>query len=225
MGLKNKDLSVALLNKLSALEELDLSGNMLQKLPDGLSLPCMRLLNFSNNDMEDVTSLKVLSGLEELRLDDNLYLTVRTILLICTLLLLFVCDFCFLIWNYFLFLQVSDEHKVMFLLPKLKILNGKDIGSTANHIRYVNSEILRKRVSFELSFFCNKEIYFFLYTVLKVAFWLQVAVVWEKNFSLPDPATSQSLNDLEKKFVNAACFQVKYGPSSLNDYTKWRVRA
>ncbi|XP_060719562.1 leucine-rich repeat and WD repeat-containing protein 1 isoform X1 [Tachysurus vachellii] len=165
MGLKNKDLSVALLNKLSALEELDLSGNMLQKLPDGLSLPCTRLLNFSNNDMEDVTSLKVLSGLEELRLDDNLYLT------------------------------VSDEHKVMFLLPKLKILNGKDIGSTANHIRYVNSEILRKRV----------------------------IVVWEKNFSLPDPATSQSLKDLEKKFVNAACFQVKYGPSSLNDYTKWRV--
>lgn len=41
----------------------------------------------------------------------------------------------------------------MFLLPKLKILNGKDISPTANHIRYVNSEILRKRVSLELSFF------------------------------------------------------------------------
>lgn len=77
MGLKNQDLSVALLNKLSALEELDLSGNMLQKLPAGLSLPCLRLLNFSNNDLEDVTSLEALSGLEELRLDDNLYLTVR----------------------------------------------------------------------------------------------------------------------------------------------------
>lgn len=101
MGLKNQDLSVALLNKLSALEELDLSGNMLQKLPAGLSLPCLRLLNFSNNDMEDVTSLEVLAGLEELRLDDNLYLTVRTILLIYTL---FVCVFCFLIQNYFLLL-------------------------------------------------------------------------------------------------------------------------
>ncbi|MCI4394547.1 hypothetical protein PGIGA_G00170040 [Pangasianodon gigas] len=165
MGLKNQDLSVPLLNKLSALEELDLSGNMLQKLPAGLSLPRLRLLNFSNNDMEEVTSLVALTGLEELRLDDNFYLT------------------------------VSDEHKVLFLLPKLKILNGKDISSTANHIRYVNSEILRKRV----------------------------IGVWEKNFSLPDPPTSQSLNELEKKFVNAACFQVKYGPSSLNDYTKWRV--
>ncbi|KAF5898332.1 leucine-rich repeat and WD repeat-containing protein 1 isoform X1 [Clarias magur] len=116
MGLKTQDLPVTLLNKLSSLEELDLSGNMLQKLPAGLSLPHLRILNFSNNDMEEVTSLETLPGLGELRLDDNLYLT------------------------------VSDEHKVMFLLHKLKILNGKDISATANHIRYVNSEILRKRV-------------------------------------------------------------------------------
>lgn len=79
MGLKNRDLSVALLNKLSALEELDLSGNALQNLPSGLSLPRLRLLNFSNNDLEDVTPLKALTGLEDLRLDDNLYLTVRPI--------------------------------------------------------------------------------------------------------------------------------------------------
>lgn len=49
----------------------------------------------------------------------------------------------------------------MFLLPKLKILNGKDVGVTANHIRYVNSEILRKRVSLEPSYlkkFFKKEI-------------------------------------------------------------------
>lgn len=82
MGLKNKDLSVALLNKLSSLEELDLSGNMLQKLPAGLSLPHLRFLNFSNNDLDvDVTSLEALTGLEELRLDDNFYLTVRPILM------------------------------------------------------------------------------------------------------------------------------------------------
>ncbi|KAI5089429.1 leucine-rich repeat and WD repeat-containing protein 1 [Silurus meridionalis] len=165
MGLKNQDLPVALLNKLSSLEDLDLSGNMMQKLPARLFLPRLRLLNFSNNDLEDVTSLAALSGLEELRLDDNLYLT------------------------------VSDEHKVMFLLPNLKFLNGKDISATASHIRHVNSEILMKRV----------------------------IGVWEKNFSLPDPPSSQSLKELEKKFVSAACFQVKYGPSSLNDYTKWRV--
>lgn len=80
MGLKNQDVSVALLNKLSALEELDLSGNMLQKLPAGLSLPHLRLLNFSNNDLDmDVTSLEALTSLEELWLDDNFYLTVRPI--------------------------------------------------------------------------------------------------------------------------------------------------
>lgn len=59
--------------------------------------------------------------------------------------------------------------------------------------------------------------------LLRMAFLFQVIGVWEKNFSLPDSPSVQSLNELEKKFVNAACFQVKYGPSSLNDYTKWRV--
>ncbi|XP_036436805.1 leucine-rich repeat and WD repeat-containing protein 1 [Colossoma macropomum] len=165
MGLKRQDLPVALLSKLRGLEQLDLSGNMLQELPRGLSLPRLKLLDCSNNDMEDVTTLEALSSLEELRLEDNLYLT------------------------------VNDEHKVMFLLPKLRMFNGKDISSTANHIRYVSSEILKRRV----------------------------IGVWEKDFSLPDPLTAQSLSAIEKKFVNAACFQVKYGPSSLNDYTKWRV--
>ncbi|KAI4884428.1 hypothetical protein NFI96_032096 [Prochilodus magdalenae] len=165
MKLKGQDLPVALLSKLKGLEQLDLSGNMLQELPRKLALPSLKLLDCSNNDMEDVTSLEDLGSLEELRLEDNLYLT------------------------------VNDEHKVMFLLPKLRMFNGKDISSTANHIRYVSSEILRKRV----------------------------IGVWEKEFSLPDPLTTQSLAAVEKKFVNAACFQVKYGPSSLNDYTKWRV--
>lgn len=109
MGLKDQDLSVAWLNKLSALEELDLSGNMLQKLPAGLSLPCLRLLKFSNNNLEEVTSLEALTGLEELWLDDNLYLTVRPIPGICrlkdtmSLWGFFVC-FLFLIQNCFVFL-------------------------------------------------------------------------------------------------------------------------
>lgn len=85
MALKDHDLSVALLNKLSALEELDLSRNLLQNLPAGLCLPRLRLLNFSNNNMEEVTSLEVLTGLEELRLEDNFYLTVRPILVASTL--------------------------------------------------------------------------------------------------------------------------------------------
>ncbi|XP_072550096.1 leucine-rich repeat and WD repeat-containing protein 1 [Salminus brasiliensis] len=165
MGLKSQDLPIPLLSKLSSLEQLDLSGNMLQELPRGLSLPCLKLLDCSNNDMEDVTTLEILTNLEELRLEDNLYLT------------------------------VNDEHKVMFLLPKLRMFNGKDISSTANHIRHVSSEILKKRV----------------------------IGVWEKDFSLPDPSTAHGLAAVEKKFVSAACSQVKYGPSSLSDYTKWRV--
>uniref|UniRef100_A0A4W4EAD4 Origin recognition complex-associated protein n=1 Tax=Electrophorus electricus TaxID=8005 RepID=A0A4W4EAD4_ELEEL len=165
MSLKKQDLPVPLLCKLSSLEQLDLSGNMLQELPAGLYLPSLRLLDCSNNNMEDVTSLEALDNLEELRVEDNLYLT------------------------------VNDEHKVIFLLPRLRRFNGKDIRVMADHIHCVNDEILKKRV----------------------------IALWEKDFSLPSPLTTQSLSTVEKKFVNAACFQVKYGPSSLNEYTKWRV--
>lgn len=165
MSLKSEDLPVPLLSKLCRLEKLDLSGNMLQKIPKGLRLPCLKILNCSNNDMEDVLSLEALTNLEELRLEDNLYLT------------------------------VNDEHKVIFLLPNLRMFNGKDISSTAHHIRHGSTEILRKRV----------------------------IGVWERDFSLPDPISAKSLAAVEKSFVNAACTQVKYGPNSLSDYTKWRV--
>uniref|UniRef100_A0A673GQT8 Leucine-rich repeat and WD repeat-containing protein 1-like n=1 Tax=Sinocyclocheilus rhinocerous TaxID=307959 RepID=A0A673GQT8_9TELE len=165
MGLKGEDLPVPLLSKLCSLEQLDLSGNMLQEIPKGLCLPSLKILNCSNNDMEDVVSLEALRNVEELRLEDNLYLT------------------------------VNDEHKVIFLLPKLRIFNGKDISSTAHHIRHGSTEILRKRV----------------------------IGVWERSFSLPDPITAQSLAAVEKRFVHAACTQIKYGPNSLSEYTKWRV--
>ncbi|KAL1274570.1 hypothetical protein QQF64_027384 [Cirrhinus molitorella] len=165
MSLKSDDLPVPLLSKLCSLEQLDLSGNMLQEIPKGLCLPCLKILNCSNNDMEDVVSLEAMRNIEELRLEDNLYLT------------------------------VNDEHKVIFLLPKLRMFNGKDISSTAHHIRHGSTEILRKRV----------------------------IGVWERSFSLPDPITKQSLAAVEKRFVNAACTQIKYGPNSLSEYTKWRV--
>uniref|UniRef100_A0A9J7ZA84 Leucine-rich repeats and WD repeat domain containing 1 n=1 Tax=Cyprinus carpio carpio TaxID=630221 RepID=A0A9J7ZA84_CYPCA len=116
MGLKSEDLPVPLLSKLCSLEQLDLSGNLLQEIPKGLCLPSLKILNCSNNDMEDVVSLEALRNIEELRLEDNLYLT------------------------------VNDEHKVIFLLPKLRMFNGKDISSTAHHIRHGSTEILRKRV-------------------------------------------------------------------------------
>uniref|UniRef100_A0A673JDI0 Leucine-rich repeat and WD repeat-containing protein 1 n=1 Tax=Sinocyclocheilus rhinocerous TaxID=307959 RepID=A0A673JDI0_9TELE len=165
MGLKSEDLPVPLLSKLCSLEQLDLSGNMLQEIPRGLCLPCLKILNCSNNDMEDVVSLETLRNIEELRLEDNLYLT------------------------------VNDEHKVIFLLPKLRMSNGKNISSTAHHIRHGSTEILRKRV----------------------------IGVWERSFSIPDSITAQSLAAVEKCFVNAACTQIKYGPNSLSEYTKWRI--
>ncbi|XP_063060052.1 leucine-rich repeat and WD repeat-containing protein 1 [Engraulis encrasicolus] len=165
LGLKIKDMPVSLLSQLTGLEDLDLSGNLLQHMPEGLSLPSLRVLDLSDNDMEDIMSLQSLDVLEELNLEDNLYLT------------------------------LNDQHKAIFLLPKLRMFNGKDISSQANHIRHVASGILRKRV----------------------------VEIWEGNFKLPSPPTPESLSKVEKSFINDACLRVKYGPSSLSLYTKWRV--
>ncbi|XP_010869188.2 leucine-rich repeat and WD repeat-containing protein 1 [Esox lucius] len=163
--LRRHDLPVPLLSRLCCLEQLDLSGNRLQEMPPGLSLPSLRTLDLSNNDMEDVTTLNSLTTLEELRIEDNLYVT------------------------------ITDNYKLMILLPKLRIYNGKDISTTANHMRFVNSENLRKRV----------------------------LAVWETSFSLHYVPTAEKLATLERDFVNTVCHTVKYGPSSLADYTKWRV--
>uniref|UniRef100_A0A673W094 Leucine-rich repeat and WD repeat-containing protein 1 n=1 Tax=Salmo trutta TaxID=8032 RepID=A0A673W094_SALTR len=117
LGLKSSDLPVPLLSRLHCLEQLDLSGNKLQEMPSGLFLPSLRSLDLTNNEMEDVTTLDTLTTLEDLRMEDNLYIT------------------------------VNDNYKLMILLPKLRFYNGKDISTTANHIRHVNSEDLRKRHS------------------------------------------------------------------------------
>uniref|UniRef100_A0A673W9K7 Leucine-rich repeat and WD repeat-containing protein 1 n=1 Tax=Salmo trutta TaxID=8032 RepID=A0A673W9K7_SALTR len=165
LGLKSSDLPVPLLSRLHCLEQLDLSGNKLQEMPSGLFLPSLRSLDLTNNEMEDVTTLDTLTTLEDLRMEDNLYIT------------------------------VNDNYKLMILLPKLRFYNGKDISTTANHIRHVNSEDLRKRV----------------------------LALWETSFSLPDHRTAEKLAIVERDFVNAVRHKVKYGPSSLTDYIKWRV--
>lgn len=51
----------------------------------------------------------------------------------------------------------------------------------------------------------------------------QVVEIWEGSFKLPNPPTAESLAKVEKSFINDACLRVKYGPSSLSLYTKWRV--
>ncbi|XP_041656665.1 leucine-rich repeat and WD repeat-containing protein 1 [Cheilinus undulatus] len=165
LALKHQDLPVKLLSRLQSLERLDLSRNRLQELPKNLKLPVLRYLDLSDNQMEDVTTLGSLEGLEELKMEDNLYVT------------------------------VSDNYKMMVLLPNLRIYNGKDITTTANHVRFVYSENLMTRI----------------------------IAVWEKSFSLPDPITAEKMSALETKFVNDARRQVKFGPSSVSDFTKWRV--
>ncbi|XP_068600324.1 leucine-rich repeat and WD repeat-containing protein 1 [Brachionichthys hirsutus] len=165
LGLKLQDLPVGLLSRLRSLERWDLSGNCLQALPGALLLPALRYLDLSDNQMEDVTTLASLRSLEELKMEDNLYVT------------------------------VSDNYKVMVLLPNLRIYNGKDVSSTANHLRYVYSENLRTRV----------------------------AAVWTQSFSLPRRASAGKMAALEKTFVSSARQQVKFGPSSVSDFTKWRV--
>ncbi|XP_041096815.1 leucine-rich repeat and WD repeat-containing protein 1 [Polyodon spathula] len=168
LSLENTDLDSTLLRRLTSLEELDVSGNLLTELPARLPLPALRRLNCTNNQLEEVTSLKQFRMLEELSIEDNLYMT------------------------------ISDSYKLMFLLPKLRRLNGKEITSTANHVRFVASEELSKRVS----------------------------GLWERNFQeqLPSSPSAAQARVLGKEFVKVAETQVKYGASSLSDYTKWRVR-
>uniref|UniRef100_A0A8C7QGZ2 Leucine-rich repeat and WD repeat-containing protein 1 n=1 Tax=Oncorhynchus mykiss TaxID=8022 RepID=A0A8C7QGZ2_ONCMY len=142
LGLKSSDLPVPLLSRLRCLEQLDLSGNRLQEMPSGLVLPSLRSLDLTNNEMEDVTTLDTLTTLEDLRMEDNLYITVRI-----------HCSVCF---------------------------------------------------SFNSAF-------------------IHCYSLWETSFSLPDHRTAENLAIVERDFVNAVCHKVKYGPSSLTDYTKWRV--
>uniref|UniRef100_A0A3Q2R0Y8 Leucine-rich repeat and WD repeat-containing protein 1 n=1 Tax=Fundulus heteroclitus TaxID=8078 RepID=A0A3Q2R0Y8_FUNHE len=165
MGLALDDLPVALLSRLTSLERWDLSGNKLQAFPKGLELPALRYLDLSDNQVEDVTSLESLRGLEELKMDDNFYIT------------------------------VSDNYKLYVLLPGLRIYNGRDVTTTANHVRYVYSDNLRTRM----------------------------IAVWEKSFSLPETISAEKMSSLEKNFVSAARQQVKFGPNSVADFTRWRV--
>ncbi|XP_078404528.1 leucine-rich repeat and WD repeat-containing protein 1 isoform X1 [Cetorhinus maximus] len=167
LHLKTSDLDPKLFSQLRMLEELDVSGNLLTEIPDNLGLVNLRLLNCANNDMEQITSLNQFKNLEDLICEDNLYLT------------------------------ICDIYKVMYLLPNLRRLNGKDITSSANHLRFVNSRRLMSLVT----------------------------DLWEKkyNFQLSKPPTAAEIKAVEKVFVKTAVAEVKYGPNSLSEFTKWRV--
>ncbi|XP_018429067.1 PREDICTED: leucine-rich repeat and WD repeat-containing protein 1 [Nanorana parkeri] len=116
MQLETKDLDPRLFSQMINLEELDISKNCLSEIPEKISLPKLKVLNFTDNQVEDVTTLHQFPNLEEVMYEENLYLT------------------------------VSDNYKVCCLLPKLRRLNNKDITSLANHVRFVIHRELSSRV-------------------------------------------------------------------------------
>ncbi|NWV17160.1 LRWD1 protein, partial [Origma solitaria] len=168
LQLKTGDLDPRLFSRLRHLQKLDLSDNLLDKFPNSLTLPDLRVLNCNNNKLEDVTALKQFPLLEELTYENNVYLT------------------------------LNDDYKVMFLLQNLRRLNGKDITKLANHVRRVNSHKLTSKVTAH----------------------------WEKFFrdQLPEKYTPEQVKSIKKKFLKSVQTNVVYGPSSLSEFTRWRVK-
>ncbi|NXL24522.1 LRWD1 protein, partial [Setophaga kirtlandii] len=168
LQLKTGDLDPRLFSRLRHLQKLDLSDNLLDKFPNSLTLPDLRVLNCNNNKLEDVTALKQFPLLEELTYENNVYLT------------------------------LNDDYKVMFLLQNLRLLNGKDITKLANHVRRVNSHKLTSKVTAH----------------------------WKKFFSdqLPEKYTAEEVKSIKKKFLKSVQTNVVYGPSSLSEFTRWRVK-
>ncbi|NXP76873.1 LRWD1 protein, partial [Ramphastos sulfuratus] len=117
LQLKTGDLDPRLFSRLRHLQKLDLSDNLLDKFPNSLALPDLRVLNCNNNKLEDVTALKQFPLLEELTYENNVHLT------------------------------FNDDYKVIFLLENLRLLNGKDITKLANHVRRFNSRKLTSKVT------------------------------------------------------------------------------
>ncbi|NXG02223.1 LRWD1 protein, partial [Sakesphorus luctuosus] len=168
LQLKTGDLDPRLFSRLRHLQKLDLSDNLLDKFPNSLTLPDLRVLNCNNNKLEDVTALKQFPLLEELTYENNVYLT------------------------------LNDDYKVMFLLENLRLLNGKDITKLAKHVRHVNSRKLTSKVTAH----------------------------WEKFFrdQLPEKHTAEQVKSIKKRFLKSVQTNVVYGPSSLSEFTRWRVK-
>ncbi|NXC81323.1 LRWD1 protein, partial [Cercotrichas coryphoeus] len=168
LQLKTGDLDPRLFSRLRHLQKLDLSDNLLDKFPNSLTLPDLRVLNCNNNKLEDVTALKQFPLLEELTYENNAYLT------------------------------LNDDYKVIFLLQNLRLLNGKDITKLAKHVRHVNTRKLTSKVTAH----------------------------WEKFFrdQLPEKYTAEQVKSIKKKFLKSVQTNVVYGPSSLSEFTRWRVK-
>ncbi|KAM6110772.1 leucine-rich repeat and WD repeat-containing protein 1 [Pterocles gutturalis] len=96
------------------------------------------------------------------------------------------------------YLTLNDDYKVMFLLQNLRLLNGKDITKLANHVRRVNSRKLTSKVTAH----------------------------WEKFFrdELPEKHTAEQVKSIKEKFLKSVQTNIVYGPSSLSEFTRWRVK-
>ncbi|XP_033924661.1 leucine-rich repeat and WD repeat-containing protein 1 isoform X2 [Melopsittacus undulatus] len=96
------------------------------------------------------------------------------------------------------YLTLNDDYKVMFLLQNLRLLNGKDITKLAKHVRHVNSRKLTSKVTAH----------------------------WEKFFrdQLPEKHTAEQVKSIKKKFLKSVQTNVVCGPSSLSEFTRWRVK-
>ncbi|XP_064231767.1 leucine-rich repeat and WD repeat-containing protein 1 isoform X2 [Aotus nancymaae] len=114
LELLSEHLDPKLLCRLTQLQELDLSNNQLEALPDNLGLSHLRVLRCANNQLGDVTALCQFPKLEELSLEGNPFLT------------------------------VNDNLKVSFLLPKLRKVNGKDASSTYSQVENLNRELISR---------------------------------------------------------------------------------
>ncbi|XP_012495774.1 PREDICTED: leucine-rich repeat and WD repeat-containing protein 1 [Propithecus coquereli] len=115
-GLKliSEHLDPKLMCRLTQLQELDLSNNQLETLPDNLGLSHLRILRCGNNQLRDVTALCQFLQLEELSLEGNPFLT------------------------------VNDNLKVSFLLPKLRKVNGKDASLACSQVENLNRELTNR---------------------------------------------------------------------------------
>ncbi|XP_019400955.1 PREDICTED: leucine-rich repeat and WD repeat-containing protein 1 isoform X2 [Crocodylus porosus] len=168
LQLKTGDLDPRLFSRLRHLQKLDISDNELVKFPNSLILPELRVLNCSNNQLDDVTTLKQFPKLEELSYENNTDLT------------------------------RNDDHKVIFLLQNLRLLNGKDVTKLADHVRQISSQKLTSKVT----------------------------TYWEKNFrdQLPKDCTAEDVKAIRKKFLKSVQTHVTFGPGSLREFTRWRVK-
>ncbi|XP_069766642.1 leucine-rich repeat and WD repeat-containing protein 1 [Narcine bancroftii] len=95
-------------------------------------------------------------------------------------------------------LTICDTYKLIYLLPNLRLLNGSNITSNAYQLRFVNSRQLK----------------------------CQVNAYWNKNYKarFSGSPTADEIRRVGNNFVKSAVANVKFGPNSLREFTKWRVK-